>query len=195
MISMATNTKRAILDLAETLLQDKGFNGFSYAHIANELGVKNAAIHYHFQTKESLGCAVVQRYRDRFQLWINNARVKDLTPQKKLDWFFDIYANMRADHGKVCIAGALETEFNSIPNALRQQTESLTGELLAWLTSTLEEGREAGVFQFNGQPADKAALILASLQGALQMARALGPKKFQAVIQQNKQDLVVLQKA
>src|SRR3972149_1211219 len=119
----SSNTQRAILDLAESLLQDKGFNGFSYAHIASELGVKNAAIHYHFPTKEALACAVVQRYRDRFQLWINNARVKDLSPQDKLKWFFDIYADMRADHGKVCIAGALETEFNSLPAALRQQTE------------------------------------------------------------------------
>src|SRR3972149_10388735 len=119
----SSNTQRAILDLAESLLQDKGFNGFSYAHIASELGVKNPPIHYHFPTKEALVCAVVQRYRDRFQLWINNARVRDLSPQEKLNWFFDIYASMRADHGKVCIAGALETEFNSLPAALRQQTE------------------------------------------------------------------------
>ena len=188
---MPTNTKRAILDLAETLLQDKGFNGFSYAHIASELGVKNAAIHYHFPTKEDLGCAVVKRYRDRFQLWINNSRVKDLSPQEKLDWFFDIYANMRADHGKVCIAGALEAEFNSIPEALRDQTQSLTSELLTWLATTLDEGRQAGVFRFNGQPTDKAALILSSLQGALQMARALGTDKFHAVVAQHKQDLLV----
>jgi AcrR family transcriptional regulator len=188
---MTTNTKRAILDLAESLLQDKGFNGFSYAHIATELGVKNAAIHYHFPTKEALVCAVVQRYRDRFQLWVNNARVKDLSPQEKLNWFFDIYANLRADHGKVCLAGSLETEFNSIPAALCQQTEALTGELLAWLGTTLEEGRDAGAFQFNGNPADKAALILSSLQGALQMARALGAQKFHAVVEQHKQDLHV----
>ncbi len=192
---MSTNTKRAILDLGETLLQDKGFNGFSYAHIAKELGVKNAAVHYHFPAKEDLGCAVVQRYRDRFQLWINNTRVKDLSPDEKLDWFFDIYANMRADHGKVCIAGVLEAEFNSLPDRLRQQTRSLTSELLNWLASTLDEGREAGIFHFNGQSTDKAALILSSLQGALQMARALGKGKFQAVIQQHKQDLLVMQQA
>lgn len=185
-----TNTKRAILDLAESFLQEKGFNGFSYAHIASELGVKNAAIHYHFPSKEDLGCAVVQRYRDRFQLWVNNARVKDLSPQEKLDWFFGIYASMRADHGKVCLAGSLETEFNSLPASLRAQTAALTSELLAWLGATLEEGREAGVFRFNGTPEDKAALILSSLQGALQMARALGADKFHAVVEQHKQDLL-----
>jgi TetR/AcrR family transcriptional repressor of nem operon len=184
------NTQRAILDLAESMLQDKGFNGFSYAHIAAELNVKNAAIHYHFPSKEELGCAVIQRYRDRFQLWIKNARIKDLPPKEKLDWFFGIYTNMRADRGKVCLAGSLETEFNAIPDSLREQTQSLTRELLTWLQATLNEGREAGVFNFNGEPAGKAALILSSLQGGLQMARALGTKKFLEVVEQNKQDLL-----
>ncbi len=189
-MARSTNTQRAILDLAESLLQDKGFNGFSYAHIATELGVKNAAVHYHFPTKEELGCAVLQRYRDRFRLWTNNSRVKDLSPAEKLDWFFSIYTNTRADHGKVCLAGSLETEFNSIPDSLREQTEALTKDLLAWLQATLSEGRRAGAFHFNGDPADKAALILSSLQGALQMARALGTAKFHAVVAQNKQDLL-----
>ena len=186
-----TNTKRAIMDLAETFIQDKGFNGFSYAHIAIELDVKNAAIHYHFPTKEELACAVIQRYRDRFQLWINNSRIKDLSSGEKLDWFFSIYTNTRADNGKVCLAGSLETEFNSLPAALQAQTEALTRELLTWLQITLQEGREAGVFHFSGDPANKAALILSSLQGALQMARALGTNKFQMVVEQHKQDLLV----
>jgi len=185
------NTKRTILNLAESLLQDKGFNGFSYAHIAAELGVKNAAIHYHFPTKENLACAVIQRYRDRFGLWINNSRVKDLSPEEKLDWFFGIYSNFRADNGKVCLVGSLESEFNSIPDALREEVEGLHKELLTWLQVTLKEGRDAGVFNFNGEPANKAALILSSLQGALQMARALGTKKFRDVVEQHKLDLLV----
>ena len=59
------NSKRTILNLAEALLQDRGFNGFSYANIASELGVKNAAIHYHYPSKEDLGIPVMQRYRER----------------------------------------------------------------------------------------------------------------------------------
>jgi AcrR family transcriptional regulator len=185
-----TNTKRAIMDLAESFLQEQGFNGFSYAHIAAELKVKNAAIHYHFPSKEELVYAVIQRYRDRFQLWINNSRIKNLSPQEKLDWFFSIYTNTRADNGKVCLAGSLETEFNSLPDSLREQTQALTRELLAWLQATLHEGRQAGTFHFDGDPAGKAALILSSLQGALQMARALGSDQFHAVVQQHKQDLL-----
>ena len=189
-MTKTSNTQRVILDLAESMLQDKGFNGFSYAHIAAELGVKNAAIHYHFPSKEELGCAVIQRYRDRFQLWVNNARVKNLSPQKKLDWFFSIYTNTRADKGKVCLAGSLETDFNAIPESLREQTQALTREMLTWLQKTLNEGRDVGIFQFKGEATAKAALILSSLQGGLQIARALGTKKFHEVIEQNKQDLL-----
>jgi TetR/AcrR family transcriptional repressor of nem operon len=177
------------MDLAESFIQEKGFNGFSYAHIATALDVKNAAVHYHFPTKEELACAVIQRYRDRFQLWIKNSRIKSLSPQEKLDWFFSIYTDTRADNGKVCLAGSLETEFNSLPASLREQTEALTRELLTWLQATLQEGREVGAFRFSGDPASKAALILSSLQGALQMARALGTEKFRVVVEQHKQDL------
>ena len=185
------NSKRTILNLAESLLQDKGFNGFSYAHLATELGVKNAAIHYHFPTKEALSIAVIQRYRERFKLWVNNARIKDLAHAQKLDWFFGIYSDMRADEGKVCLVGSMEAEFNSIPAGLQAEVQALHKELLKWLEATLSEGREAGAFRFNGAPADKAALILSSLQGALQMARALGTKKFRDVVTQLKLDLLV----
>lgn len=186
------NSKRTILNLAESLLQDRGFNGFSYADIATELGVKNAAIHYHFPSKEDLGIAVIKRYRDRFKLWINNSRVKDLAPEEKLNWFFSIYSDFRADNGKVCLVGSLEAEYNSIPEGLRKEVESLNKEMLQWLESALSEGKEAGVFQFNGSSASKAALIYSSVQGALQMARALGTKKFRDVVEQNKQDVLVV---
>ena len=184
------NSKRTILNMAEDLLLVKGFNGFSYAHIASELGVKNAAIHYHFPTKEELGRAVIKRYRDRFQLWINNPRVKDLSPEKKMDWFFGIYTDGRVDEGKVCLVGSMEVEFNTIPEGLQAEVEALHRELLAWLQATLEEGRQTGIFHFNGEPANKAALILSSLQGGLQMARALGTQKFSAVVEQLKLDLL-----
>ena len=184
------NSKRTILNLAESFLQDKGFNGFSYAHIASELGVKNAAIHYHFPTKEDLSIAVIQRYRERFRLWINNSRVKDLSHEEKLDWFFSIYTDTRADKGKVCLVGSMEAEFNSIPDGLQGEVQALHKELLKWLETTLSEGRDAGAFQFKGEPADKAALILSTLQGALQMARALGTKRFRDVIAQVRLDLL-----
>lgn len=87
--------------------------------------------------------------------------------------------------------GSLEAEFNSIPDGLQAEVEALHQELLVWLEDTLVEGKEAGVFNFKGEAAHKAALIVSSLQGALQMARALGTNKFREVVEQLKLDLLV----
>jgi TetR/AcrR family transcriptional repressor of nem operon len=85
----------------------------------------------------------------------------------------------------------MEAEFNSIPEELQVEVTALHKELLAWLQTMLAEGRDADVFNFNGEPANKAALILSSLQGGLQMARALGTKRFHNVVEQIKLDLLV----
>src|SRR5580700_12212203 len=59
-------TASRILDVAERLVQVRGFNGFSYADIAAELQVTKAALHYHFATKADLGEALISRYAARF---------------------------------------------------------------------------------------------------------------------------------
>ena len=60
-------TPAAILDVAEYLVQARGFNGFSYADIASELGITKAALHYHFAGKAALGESLITRYASRFR--------------------------------------------------------------------------------------------------------------------------------
>src|SRR5688500_19860163 len=60
------DTSERILDSAERLVQTRGFNGFSYADVAAELGVTKASLHYHFPGKAELGEALIGRYATRF---------------------------------------------------------------------------------------------------------------------------------
>ena len=57
-----TDTADQILDVAEHLVEVRGFNAFSYADVGTELGLTNAALHYHFSTKADLGEALISRY-------------------------------------------------------------------------------------------------------------------------------------
>ena len=59
-------TASRILNVAERLVQVRGFNGFSYADIAVELQITKAALHYHFASKADLGEALIARYADHF---------------------------------------------------------------------------------------------------------------------------------
>lgn len=60
------DTASRILDVAERLVQSRGFNGFSYADVAAELKLSKASLHYHFPGKAELGEALIARYAARF---------------------------------------------------------------------------------------------------------------------------------
>lgn len=59
-----TSTKDRILDAAELLFADQGFEGTSMREITTEAGVNLAAVNYHFGSKERLLEAVVRRITD-----------------------------------------------------------------------------------------------------------------------------------
>src|ERR1700676_5055278 len=61
-----SRTAEQILDLAEILIQTRGYSAFSYQDISDALGMTKASIHYHFASKTDLGIAVVDRYVERF---------------------------------------------------------------------------------------------------------------------------------
>ena len=56
------DTKTRILDAAEKLFGDKGFDATSLRDITAEADVNLAAVNYHFQSKEALISAVVMRW-------------------------------------------------------------------------------------------------------------------------------------
>ena len=57
-------TKNKILDAAEQLFADQGFNGTSLREITGAAGVNLAAVNYHFGSKKELIKAVMSRYMD-----------------------------------------------------------------------------------------------------------------------------------
>ena len=59
---METDTKTALLNSAERAARSKGFDGFSYADLAKEVGIRKASIHYHFPTKDALTISLMVRY-------------------------------------------------------------------------------------------------------------------------------------
>jgi len=56
------STKNKILDAAEQLFADKGFNGTSLREITSQAEVNLAAVNYHFGSKKELIKAVMSRY-------------------------------------------------------------------------------------------------------------------------------------
>lgn len=164
------NTASDILDVAEGLVQRRGFNGFSYADIASALGVTNAALHYHFPTKAELGVRLIARYADRFNAALARIESASTPEPDKLIAYCDLYRQTLRDD-RLCLCGMLAAEYDTLTAAMRVAIGEFFDRQREWLAALLEQGRDAGTLQFD-EPVDKAAqTIVAALEGAMLVAR------------------------
>lgn len=186
MTTRRTDTNRRILDVAERHVMQRGYHAFSYQHIADELQIKPAAVHYHFRTKSELVAAVLERYRRRFHRWA--AAHAPLPPHEQIERYLELSRGfVTAD--RICALGMMATEFNVVPDAVRERTEALQGEIFAWWRDVLEAGRTAGVLQFEGPAEAKAAEVACALLGAQQLGRVRGAAAFELVAAQIRRSL------
>ena len=182
------DTKKQILDIAENLLLDRGYNGFSYKDISTALNIKNASIHYHFPKKTDLGVAIIQRAIHHFQKWADHINSKDLSNSKKLDAYCQLF-KIFVERKQVCLGGSLETDFKTLPEEMQAQTRHFTSTVYQWLESFLAAGRKKGDFNFPGTAKDQALLIVAGLQGVIQIVRVTSPASFDAAVKQIKRSV------
>ena len=135
-----TGSAPRILDVAERLAQQRGFNGFSYADIASELGVTKASLHYHFPGKADLGEALLARYAGRFGDALAAADESLDDEREKLAAYAEIYADvLRRD--RMCLCGMLAAEYETLPEAMQLAVARFFEENERWLERVLEEGR------------------------------------------------------
>jgi TetR/AcrR family transcriptional regulator, transcriptional repressor for nem operon len=175
---MATTTPRPqadtatrILDVAERLVQTRGFNGFSYADIAAELNLTKAGLHYHFAGKAELGEALIDRYAERFGAALENADAQLPDARSKLDAYVDLYTGVLRQE-RMCLCGMLAAEYHTLPSAMRDAVAHFFDDNEAWLTRLLAQGRTDGALTFDGSPEDTARMIVSALEGAMLIARA-----------------------
>jgi TetR/AcrR family transcriptional regulator, transcriptional repressor for nem operon len=176
----STGTAQRILDVAELLVQRCGYNGFSYADIAGELGVTKASLHYHFASKAELGEALIERYSARFAEALEGIDSTISAAGAKLEAYANLYADvLRGD--RMCLCGMLAAEYQTLPQQMRGSVIRFFDSNAIWLASVLADGQSEGTLSFGGSPADAAQTVLGALQGAMLIARPYGDvARFQA---------------
>src|SRR5689334_15943793 len=170
-----SETSEQILDLAEMLIQTRGYSAFSYQDISDALGIRKASIHYHFPSKTDLGIAVVERYVDRFGKALGEiAAQTSVSSMTMLDHYVTPYLEFATTHDKVCLCGALAGEMMALPPELRARVDGFFRSHQAWLAGILKRGAERGEFALEASPAKTARLVFGALQGSLLVKRTTG---------------------
>jgi TetR/AcrR family transcriptional repressor of nem operon len=178
--SRPVNTAERILDVAERLVQVRGFNGFSYADVATELGVTRASLHYHYPGKAELGEALIARYSVRFAAAL--AKIDRVLPDAptKLDAYVDLYADVVRGK-RMCLCGILAAEYQTLAAPMRKAVVQFFDDNEVWLTAVLLKGQSAGTLVLREPPSGVAQMIIGGLEGAMLVARPYGdPARFAA---------------
>ena len=173
-------TADRILDAAQRLVQSRGFNGFSYADIAEELGIRKASLHYHFASKDELGRALMARYLERFRGALAGIEEAVDDPRERLRRYARLYLGVLRDEERMCLCGMLAADFQTLARPVRDVVRRFFELNEAWLSKVLESGRKGGVLRFKGPAAGEAVVLLSALEGAMLVARSTGgPARFE----------------
>jgi len=169
----APDTAQRILDIAERLVQTRGFNGFSYADIAKSLRVSAASLHYHFPGKANLGKRLIERYESNFLQALAAIDAHEIDAAARLRRYAALYVDVLR-HNRMCLCGMLAAEFVTLPKPMREEMKHFFDENERWLTGVLEQGRGAGLLRFDGPAFEAARALIGTLEGAMLLARSYG---------------------
>ena len=168
------DTAERILDSAERFVQSRGFNGFSYADVARELGITKASLHYHFSSKAELGEALIGRYAARFADALEQIDAGGGDAPAKLAAYARIYADVLREK-RMCLCGMLAADYDTLPEPMRDAVRRFFEENEAWLTDVIEQGELEGSLQLgDGSAREGAQALVGGLEGALLIARPYG---------------------
>lgn len=165
--------REQILTSAQRLVQQRGFNGFSYADIADEVGIRKASLHHHFPTKTDLGLALIDGYTAQLESGLHHINATFPQADARLNAYAAIYRNSLAAQ-RMCLGGMLASEALTLDPAVLPSLKRFFARNTEWLTEVLAAGESQQLFRLTGTPADHARVLLSTLQGALLIARASG---------------------
>jgi TetR/AcrR family transcriptional repressor of nem operon len=170
---MAANTKHLLLAAAETLVRRQGYAGFSYADLAAVMGITKASIHYHFRAKEDLGVALIAAYDARYKERMTAILDATQDAAERIEGYGQLYLE-GLESGGGCLAAALATEIDVLPQVFRDSIASFFASHLAWLTDVVSQGQIQGMIVRALSAETYARMILSTLGGALILDRVLG---------------------
>lgn len=177
---MTTTTADQIVSEARSLIMKRGYNGFSYADIAEAVGIRKPSIHHHFAAKSDLAIAVVEQSRAVIVAQIRQLAETEPNAMAQLRAYTGYWERCIADDtAPFCVAAMLAAELPSLPDDVAAAVRAHFNDLTDWLARILSLGARQGSVRLVGTPEQEADAFLSAVYGAMLSARAFGdPGRF-----------------
>ena len=154
--------KDQILDTSLQLFMKKGFDATSISDILSQLDIARGTLYYHFESKEAIMDAIIERLLNQVLEKIEKLMTNDSLSQTEKFMGFFTSINLTQLTGDEEIVDY----FNQPQNALFHEKSNrlLIKKLSPVLAQIISEGMESGLFD-TPFPAETAELILVGITG------------------------------
>jgi TetR/AcrR family transcriptional repressor of nem operon len=170
-----STTADDILACARALIVSGGYNGFSYADIAEVVGIRKPSIHHHFPTKAALVKALVVQYREAAEQGIAHLQRAIPAPLEQLRAYVGYWKACIGDaSAPFCVCALLANEMPVLPEEIAVEVRGYFRHLSGWLATVLESAAEQGAIVIDGPAGVEAEIFMATVHGAMLSARAYG---------------------
>jgi TetR/AcrR family transcriptional repressor of nem operon len=166
-------TRQNIVDAADTLFYERGFEHTSFAHIADAVQISRGNFYHHFKSKDEILAAVIDARLERTRSMLEQWERDGASPEERIGLFVSILLRNQAKimrHG--CPVGTLCTELTKLGHAQQADANAIMKLFQTWLR---------GQFEQMGckKDADKLALhLLSRTQGVAVVAQSLRDRSF-----------------
>ncbi|MGX0961834.1 TetR/AcrR family transcriptional repressor of nem operon [Bradyrhizobium japonicum] len=179
----ASSTSDDILACARTLIIAGGYNGFSYADVADVVGIRKPSIHHHFASKVDLVRTLVSRYRAEAEAGLTALERNVADPREQLKSYVGYWEACINDATALfCVCALLACELPILPEEVALEVRAHFRSLASWLTSVMERGKQKGQLHLSSAAKIEAEGFMATVHGAMLSARAYGDPKMFGVI-------------
>ena len=177
------DTRSNLLDHAEGLARQRGFDGFSFADLEAAVGIRKASVHYHFPTKGDLSLALMTRYAEVFVGRLHRITRDHATAGARLLAYIDLYRQALDQGRSLCLCVALSVTQDALPKASKQALDQFHHDVSAWLEQVFRLALSDATIAHVTDARAEATAALAQVEGAQIMGRAAqNPARFEAAI-------------
>jgi TetR/AcrR family transcriptional regulator, transcriptional repressor for nem operon len=166
-------TRDHIVDAADRLFYERGFDHTSFADIADEVKISRGNFYYHFKSKDEILSAVIDARMLKTQAMLDAWTAKGATPAARLQCFSQMLIANRQDIKRFgCPVGTLCSELSKLDHPALGGAGMVFGLFRDWLA---RQFADMGA----GDDADALAMhLLARSQGVAALANAFHDEKF-----------------
>jgi AcrR family transcriptional regulator len=178
----------AFLDVAQRLIQTKGYEQMSIQDVLDELETSRGALYHYFDSKQALLDGVVDRFADSAMSAVATIMADPQLPAlRKLERVLGGIASFKAEQKQLVLA--IMEVWNSDGNALvREKLRRLAARRLEpILSAVIRQGIDEGIIASNW-PEELARVLMYLIQGYQELAgehflaRQAGTISFEAVL-------------